>query len=340
MQLLGPALVLAFALAMATAETNTAAVVAFRRSGSTWLTALLALMGGNDTAFPVIEPYFEIMRSFLAVYGKEAYVSDELSPSGAWMSAKLGQPRARVDANVGLAQVSFLPPATFLDCSFISDYQYIRSAYWHFACDNIPWIVHNATLWTACQTPSAPEYAQILIPEIKQRCTASSFRIAKLLRLPFVFRYSRNDPSNLFSAATKIIYLVRDPRDVFRSMVSSFNFEPDRESLSNLALDICQEMDGSKRILAAHYASQTRLVKYERLRDQFNATLADIVEFVGLSLTPELLDKAHELSRRTFAPFRRFANSSGGADTSRAALEFVMLAHPICIAVMDEHSYR
>ena len=257
-----------------------------------------------DDTFPLVEPYYSIQ----SVSMKHPDMVPRL------MHALGGQ---------------FPLPSIFLDCSFVENDVTFKPTFWLFACDNIPWIARDSAMHQACVKASLDKDV------VRNKCTRSTHRVAKFLRIPWLLRQPGINAMSLFDDRTKIIHVVRHPAATLRSRIMALWHVTNNRTYAEEAFVVCNDMAVHVELLKLYPPDTYITVKYENLFDRFDSTFLRMQSFVGVDVSEDLLQQASTARQAKHADIPHMSDHAPLAVFE----DLVRLVDP-CANVMDQLGYK
>ena len=193
-------------------------------------------------------------------------------------------------------------------------------------------IASDATLLAQCVARSLD--AAI----VRERCRASTHRVIKLLRLPWLLKRLAIHPTQLFDADVRLVHVVRHPGDILRSRAAASWLLIHNATLEAEADSICMHMVTNAVVLQNAYPDQHVTVKYEDFVADFEPTLLRLAAFLGIDMTQDMWSRARQIQQHRHAavPQTDFAQLSH----SRAEMHAIVWRVRTCAAFMARFGYR
>ncbi|MXO67072.1 sulfotransferase domain-containing protein [Altericroceibacterium endophyticum] len=171
-----------------------------------------------------------------------------------------------------------------------------------------------------------------------------------------VWTHSRHIPESerVYDAFDKIVYIIRDPRDVAISM-ANFAFTPYRQKTEHFPFSDASEylqayyvkhLSGWTQHVGSHLLALPRknmhILFYERLKEDFDSELSQLINFLGLNVSSK--QRAEIADQVTVASMKKKSSGhvrSGSAGGWRNVLSSgqIRLARLIAGELMDELDY-
>jgi hypothetical protein len=232
---------------------------------------------------------------------------------------------------VSAVQPMYLPPSeipsvqNLMDCTFLYDRITLDRVFWFFACDTIPWIKDNATLFSLCKN------GQLDSAMLQRRCMRADHIVMKVIRFPMLPQANVTLP--YIPDDVKVLHFVRAPWDVVVSQRKAGWFEGVvvREHLEI----ICEWIDYHRNISLLISPSNLLVMRYEDLVLDFERGLETMFAFAEVELTPDVRVKAQTIKRVKHAilPGKTF-------DTDPAHVKQMSLEIDACQRVSRDFGYN
>eukprot|EP00042_Codosiga_hollandica_P047842 m.525140 g.525140 ORF g.525140 m.525140 type:complete len:442 (-) comp57540_c0_seq1:346-1671(-) len=276
------------------------------RSGSTFLMELLALI---PNSFLVPEPY--------KIFETEFYFPD-------------GSVKPPLPAIPDLVH-----------CNFLKNQLVVNKVFWLYACDNVPWIAKNATLYSQCVNKTLDPLFLL------NRCRQADLILVKVIRSSWLAKQLGKMPR--IPANVKIVHFMRSPWAVVRSQAELGWFQremytrmvpKDKDPLYFHLSRVCSEMMLHTYIADTHARSHATdapvllTLRYEDIVGNFEYVLRRLLEFVGFPMNQNIAAAVKKAQNTTHANFERT-----GERLDIKMLEALARTIPQCQTVLRRYRY-
>ncbi|KAK7498151.1 hypothetical protein BaRGS_00010739 [Batillaria attramentaria] len=302
-------------------DTKRILLVSYGRSGSTFLSYILALVPGAFFFFEPLRPH--VMRTTLGVDVIMSYKAIGARELNLSQLSRYEVGALNILHNVFNCNIQALPVTDFLSS--------------HLATHG------NARTLAACLTPmvtdtylNLPHYLQCLV-DFWWQCKNSSLKLVKAIRLPArsVFSLMRRDPD------LKVVYLVRDPRATLLSQRALFGHAPTPQEFCRMVSDDMAHM----LLLQKIFPGRAVTVRYEDVAEDPLGLTARLYKALGLEMSRAVVRGLRKLTSTNedmgaFSTYRQDPKFTANRWRTDVDSDHVTRTDRVCRAVYNVLGYK